>query len=189
VTAQSQGLFALSTTCPRCHGAGTIVESPCPTCRGTGRERRTKRYTVKIPAGAKDGMRIRLKGKGEPGFGGGPPGDLYVVTRVERSPLYERRGDDLVVDVQVTYPEAVLGATVEVPTPDGPVSLKVPAGSEPGKLLRLKGRGAPKPKGGGNGDLLARLKLSVPKKPTKAERELVEQLAKVERNPREVVGR
>jgi molecular chaperone DnaJ len=189
VTAESQGLFALSTTCPRCRGAGTIVESPCPTCHGTGRERRTKRYTVKIPPGAKDGMRIRLKGKGEPGFGGGPPGDLFVVTRVERSPLYERRGDDLVVDVPVTYPEAVLGATVEVPTPDGPVSLKVPPGSEPGKLLRLKGRGAPKPKGGGNGDLLARLKLSVPKKPTKAERELVEQLAKVERNPREVVSR
>jgi molecular chaperone DnaJ len=189
VTAQSQGRFALSTTCPRCRGAGTVIEKPCPTCHGVGRERRTKRYTVKIPAGARDGMRIRLKGKGEPGFGGGQPGDLFVITRVETSPVYERRGDDLVADVSITYAEAVLGATVEVPTPDGPISLKVPAGSEPGKLLRVRGRGAPKPRGGGNGDLLARLRLSVPKKPTKAERELVEQLQKIERNPREVVGR
>src|SRR2546429_6348135 len=188
VVSESQGLFALSQPCPRCRGNGTVIEKPCANCGGTGRERRTKRYTVKIPAGVKDGTRIKLKGKGEAGYGGGPAGDLYVVTRVEPSKLYERRGNDLVVDVPVTYAEAVLGATVEVPTPEGTVSLKVPAGSEPGKLLRIRGRGAPKPKGGGHGDLLARLKLAVPKKPTKAERELVEQLAKVEKNPREVVG-
>jgi molecular chaperone DnaJ len=110
-----------------------VIEDPCPRCHGSGRERRTKRYTVKIPAGVKDGTRIRLKGKGESGSGGGPPGDLYVVTRVEPSPLYERRGDDLVVNVPVTYAEAALGASVEVPTPEGAVSLKVPAGSEDGK--------------------------------------------------------
>src|SRR5437899_2323574 len=98
VVATSQGLFALQQPCPRCRGNGTIVETPCPTCRGTGRERRTKRYTVRIPAGVKDGTKIKLKGKGEAGWGGAPAGDLYVVTRVEPSKLYERRGDDLVLD-------------------------------------------------------------------------------------------
>jgi len=141
---------------------------------------------VKIPAGVKDGTRIRLKGKGELGAGGAPAGDLYVVTRVTPSPLYARRGDDLVIDVPVTYAEAALGATVEVPTPDGPISLKVPEGSEDGKLLRVRGRGAPKLGGSTRGNLLARLRLSVPKKLTKAEREAIEALQKVSReNPRE----
>jgi molecular chaperone DnaJ len=186
VTSESQGLFSLSQPCPRCRGNGTVVEKPCPNCRGTGRERRSKRYSVSIPAGVKDGTRIRLKGKGEPGFGGGPVGDLYVVTRVEPSKLYERRGADLVVEVPITYAEAALGATVEVPTPDGPVSLKVPAGSESGKLLRIKGRGAPKLNGGGKGDVLARVRVSVPKKLSKAEKKALEELQKVSReNPRE----
>ncbi len=181
VTSDSHGLFALSQPCPRCRGNGTIVEHPCPSCRGTGRERTTRRYTVKIPAGAKDGTRIRLKGKGEPGSAGGPPGDLFVVTKVAASPTYSRRGDDLVVEVPVSYPDAALGTTVEVPTPEGPVSLKVPAGSESGKLLRIRGRGAPKLKGSGRGDVLARLRVSVPGKVSKKERELLEELRKVTR--------
>jgi molecular chaperone DnaJ len=191
VVSESQGLFALSSPCPRCRGNGTVIEKPCPNCHGSGRERRTKRYTVKIPAGAKDGTRIRLKGKGEAGVNGGPRGDLYVVTRVEPSKLYERRGDDLVIDVPVTYAEAALGATVEVPTPDGGrVSLKVPAGSEGGKLLRIKGQGAPKLKGEGNGDLLARVRVSIPKKLSKKEREALEELQKVSKeNPREALYR
>jgi molecular chaperone DnaJ len=186
VVSESQGLFALSQPCPRCGGNGTVVEKPCRTCAGSGRERRLKRYSVKIPAGVKDGTRIRLKGKGEPGFGGGPPGDLHVITRVAASPLYERKGADLVLDVPITYAEAALGAKVDIPTPHGPVSLKVPAGSQDGRTLRVRGRGAPKLNGGGKGDLLARVRVSVPTKLTKAEREAIENLRKVERgNPRE----
>jgi molecular chaperone DnaJ len=191
VKAESQGLFALSQPCPRCRGNGTIIENPCPRCRGTGRERRTKRYTVKIPAGVKDGTRIRLKGKGEAGVAGGPPGDLFVVTRVAPSPLFKRRGAaDLEVEVPVTYAEAALGAKVEVPTPYGErLSIKIPPGTETGKLLKLKGHGAPKLKGGGRGDLYARVKVTVPKKLTKKEREALEELQKVSReNPREALA-
>jgi molecular chaperone DnaJ len=189
VISESQGLFALSTPCPRCGGNGTVIEQPCRNCQGTGRERRTKRYTVKIPAGVKDGTQIRLKGKGEAGHAGGAQSDLIVTTRVTPSPLFRRRGADLVIDVPVTYAEAALGATVEVPTPDGGrISLKVPPGSQDGKLLKVMGRGAPTLNGGGKGDLLARLRVVVPTKLTKAEREALENLQKVSReDPREKV--
>ena len=162
------------------------MEKPCKHCRGAGRERVTKRYAVKIPAGSRSGTRVRLKGKGEAGHNAGPAGDLFVVVDVEPSLLYERRGSDLVLDVPVTYAEAALGASVDIPTPEGPVSLKVPSGTESGKLLRVKGRGAPHLKGNGRGDLLARVKVSVPKKLTKAEKEALEGYQKVSReNPRE----
>jgi len=188
VIAESQGLFALSEPCPRCRGNGTVVEKPCRNCNGTGREVRTKTYTVKIPAGVKDGTRIRLKGKGEVGSNGGPAGDLFVVTRVQPSRLFQRRGADLVVDVPVTYAEAALGATVEVPTPDGPVSVKVKPGTQDGTLLRVKGKGAPKLKGSSRGDLLARVKVEVPKKLKKRERELLEELQKQSHDdPREAL--
>jgi len=179
VKAESQGLFALSQPCPRCRGNGTVIEQPCPNCHGSGRERRIKTYTVNVKPGVKDGTRIRLKGKGEPGLNGGPAGDVVVVTRVAESPVYERRGDNLVVEVQVSYATAALGGSVEVPTPDGPVSLKIPAGSEDGKLIRIKGRGAPKLSGSGKGDVLARIRIQVPKRVNKKERELLEELKKV----------
>jgi len=179
VRAEDQGFFALSQPCLRCRGNGTVIEDPCDRCGGSGRERRTKRYTVKIPAGVRDGTRIRLKGKGEAGYGGAPAGDLFVVTRVEDSPIYERRGSDLIVEVPVSYADAALGASVQVPTPEGNVSLKVPAGSQDGKLLRIRGRGAPKLTGGGKGDVLARLRIQVPKRLNKKQRELLEELRKV----------
>ena len=178
VKAESQGLFALSQPCPRCRGNGTVIEQPCSKCKGSGRERRLKTYTVKIKPGVKDRTRIRLKGKGEAGTHGGPPGDLIVITRVDASPVYERRGDDLVVQVPVSYPTAALGGSVEVPTPEGTVSLKIPAGSEDGKLIRIKGRGAPRLAGSGKGDVLARVRIEVPKRVNKKERELLEELKK-----------
>jgi molecular chaperone DnaJ len=155
-----------------------VIEDPCPKCRGTGRERRTKRYTVKIPAGVKDGSKIRLRGKGEAGYGGAEAGDLYVVTTVAPSKTYTRRGDDLVVDVPVPFSDAALGSKAEVPTPDGPVTVKVKPGTTDGTMLRVKGKGAPKLKGSGRGDLLARVKLTVPKKLNKKQRELLEELKK-----------
>jgi molecular chaperone DnaJ len=155
-----------------------VIEQPCSKCHGTGRERRRRTFTVKIKPGVKNGTKIRLKGKGEAGQNGGPSGDLIVVTRVEASPTYERRGDDLIVLVPVGFPTAALGGKVEVPTPEGAVSLKIPAGSEDGKLLRIKGRGAPKLNGKGKGDVLARVRIQVPKRVNKKERELLEELQK-----------
>ena len=178
VVSESQGLFALSQPCPRCRGNGTVIEQPCSKCHGSGRERRRRTFAVKIKPGVKDGTKIRLKGKGEAGQNGGPNGDLVVVTRVEPSPIYERRGDDLIVQVPVSFPTAALGGKVDVPTPEGSVSLKIPAGSEDGKLLRIKGRGAPRLNGSGTGDVLARVRIQVPKRVNKRERELLEELQK-----------
>ena len=178
VKAESQGLFALSQPCPRCRGNGTVIEKPCSKCHGSGRERRLRTYTVKIKPGVKDGTKIRLKGKGEAGSHGGPAGDLLVVTRVTPSEQYERRGDDLVVQVPVSFPTATLGGSVDVPTPESTVSLKIPAGSEDGKLLRIKGRGAPRLSGSGKGDVLARVRIQVPKRVNKKERQLLEELGK-----------
>jgi molecular chaperone DnaJ len=185
VVGRDLGSFALSEPCPRCGGEGTVVEDPCPTCGGVGAVVTQARYNVKIPAGAKDGTKIRLKGKGEAGLRGGPPGDLIVVTRVAASPLFARRGDDLELEVPVTFAEAAMGAKVEVPTTDGPIALTVPPGSESGKALRVRGKGAPKLKGGGRGDLIARLRVVVPESLTTPQREALERFAELDRqNPR-----
>jgi molecular chaperone DnaJ len=186
VRGRDLGAFALSEPCPRCGGNGTVVEQPCTTCGGAGTQIGEERIRVKVPAGVKDGTKIRLRGKGEAGVRGGPPGDLIVVTRVAASSIYTRQGDDLVLDVPVSFSEATLGAKVDVPTIDGPISLTVPAGSESGKALRVRGKGAPRLQGGGRGDLIARLRVEVPKDLTKTQRDALQRFANLDRrNPRE----
>jgi molecular chaperone DnaJ len=177
VISQSQGFFALNQPCPRCGGTGTIIEDPCVTCQGTGTTQALKKFTVPLPAGVKDGTKIRMKGKGEPGLRGGSPGDLYVIAQVDESPLFERRGSDLLVEVPVTMVEAALGATVRVPTPEGSVNLKVPAGTQSGRLLRLKGKGAPHLGTAGKGDLIARIKVVIPDDLSGEQKDLLKKFA------------
>jgi molecular chaperone DnaJ len=170
----NQGPFSMSQTCPRCRGNGRIVETPCPTCRGTGAERRTRTLQVKVPTGVKDGARIKLTGRGEAGPAGGQAGDLYVRVHVQPHPVFGRKGDDLTVDLPVSFPEAALGANVQVPTLNGPVTLKIPSGTPAGKTFRVKGKGVPKKSG--HGDLLATVKVDVPDKLSREEKQLLKQL-------------
>ena len=178
------GGFAMPHTCPRCHGQGTIIEEGCPACGGTGVQHKTKRYQVKIPAGVKDGSKIRIKGKGEAGLRGGPAGDLYVRVHVEQDDLFDRRGDDVVLEVPVTVSEAALGTSVKIPIPGGGrVALKVPAGTQDARTLRVRGKGAPKLKGG-HGDLLVKVRVQVPDKLTKEQKQLFEKLGATFADPR-----
>jgi molecular chaperone DnaJ len=187
--AASQGVFSIARPCPECHGRGQVIEDPCPTCHGSGTVRRTREFSVRIPPGVKDGARIKVAGRGEPGPLGSPPGDLYVAVRVEPHRLFGRRDSDLTLEVPVTFAEAALGAEVPIPTLNGTVKLKVPAGTPSGKTFRIRGKGAPKPKGKGHGDLLATVKVEVPGKLSKEERELLSKLREIQReSPRARLG-
>jgi molecular chaperone DnaJ len=178
IDAQSQGFFSISQPCPQCGGQGQIVEDPCPTCGGSGLTQQTKRYKVNVPAGVKDGARIRLAGKGEAGQRGGPPGDLFVVTRVAASPVFKRLdGGNLEVTVPITIAEALRGATIEVPTLEGTKKIKVAPGTKHGSIQRLKGEGAPKAKGRGRGDIRYRLEIEMPEKLTKEQEDAAAKLA------------
>jgi molecular chaperone DnaJ len=178
VEAQGQGFFSISQPCSQCGGSGQIIESPCPTCGGSGLTQQNKRYKVNVPAGVKDGTRIRLAGKGEDGPRGGPPGDLYVTTRVKPSPVFERLdGGNLEVTVPISVVEAIRGGTIEVPTLNGTKKIKVAPGTRHGAIQRLRGEGPPKPKGSGRGDIRYRLEIAIPTDLSEEQSEAVEKLA------------
>jgi molecular chaperone DnaJ len=179
VEAEGQGLFSISQPCSQCGGSGTIIADPCPTCHGSGATKTVKRYRVTIPPGVRDGSRVRLAGKGEPGPRGGPPGDLYVITRVSDSPIFRRKGQNVEVEVPITIPEAIRGATVEVPTLSGSKKLRVPAGTKHGTVQRLRSEGPPRLSGKGRGDIHYRFVIDVPASLSKEQEQVVDELSKV----------
>ncbi len=168
-----QGFFSIQQTCPACKGAGTVISDPCTDCHGRGRVHKTKTLSVKVPAGVDDGDRIRLSGEGEAGRNGGPPGDLYVEIRVNPHKLFEREGADLSCDVPVSFGVATLGGDVELPTLDGHVSLKVPAGTQSGKVFRLRGKGVTTVRDARKGDLFAKVNVETPVNLTSEQKELL----------------
>ncbi|MEE8600179.1 molecular chaperone DnaJ [Euzebya tangerina] len=179
VVNDNQGLFAFSQPCPVCAGRGEVIDDPCPTCAGSGIEQRTRTVRTRLPAGVRDGQTVKLPGKGEPGMYGGQPGDLLVEVTVAEHDVFVRSGDNLKLSVPITFAEAALGAQISVPTLDGSVTLKIPAGTESGRTFRVRGRGAPK-RGKGKksgGDLLVTVTITVPQKLTKTQKKVVEDFA------------
>jgi molecular chaperone DnaJ len=173
---RNQGSFSFSEPCRECQGVGMVVDQKCPECQGTGGVTKTRRLTVRIPPGVSDGQRIRLAGRGEPGARGGPPGNLYVLVRVRPDRLFGRTGDNLTLTVPITFPEAVLGTDLRVPTLDGPVTLRVPPGTPSGRTLRVRGKGVPR-RTDGAGDLLVTVEVVVPQQVSKEARAALESFA------------
>lgn len=180
-TMHRQGFFVLQTTCSHCRGRGERFERTCDDCRGVGRVRKTKKLNIKAPAGIEDGMQLILRGEGEGGVGGGPAGDLYVMVHVESDDVFERRGDDLVCQFSISFPEAALGATVAIPTLDGTAKIAVPPGTETGDEARLPQHGLHSVRGKAKGDQIVRFIVKTPKKLSKKQRELIEALLKEEK--------
>ncbi|HLM84893.1 MAG TPA: molecular chaperone DnaJ [Solirubrobacteraceae bacterium] len=180
IETQGQGMFSISQPCSRCGGAGTVIEDPCPTCAGNGAVRTVKRLRVNIPAGVREGSRIRLTGKGEPGRNGGPSGDLYLITHVQPSPVFTRKGDNLEVEVPLSIPEALRGAEVQVPTLNASKTLRVRPGTAHGTVQRLRGEGPPRLGSASKekGDIHYRFVIDVPEKLSSEQEEAVEQLSK-----------
>jgi len=171
------GRFTNTTTCPQCHGEGRIITEPCPQCRGTGKEKRQRSILVKIPAGVDDGTQIRLRGEGEAGTRGGSSGNLYITLSVRPHQFFTRDGDDTLYELAINFAQAALGAEVEVPTLDGEVKLKIPAGCQTGKVFQLKNKGIPHLHRSGRGDQLVTLRVVTPDKLTKKQRQLFQELA------------
>ncbi len=172
----SQGFFQLQQPCPRCHGSGTIIRNPCDTCLGQGRVRRTKKLSVKVPAGVDVGDRIRLSGEGEAGRNGGPPGDLYVEVQVREHAIFERDGEHLSCEVPVSFGTASLGGSVGVPTLDGEVTIKIPAETQSGRVFRLRDKGVRPVRGGARGDLFCRVVVETPVALSAEQRDLIRKL-------------
>ena len=170
----SQGFFTMVRPCPDCGGSGQTVSNPCLECGGAGRVERRRQLKVTVPAGIEDGTRLRVVGEGEAGVRGGPTGDLYVVVRVEPHELFVRDGADLHLEQEISAFRAALGAELEVPTLDGTEKLKVPAGAQPGDTVVLRGKGLPRLQRSGKGDLVVHLKVTVPRKLTAKQRELIQ---------------
>lgn len=177
---QQAGIVRVQTTCPACHGEGSSVKSPCRPCRGSGHLLKKVKADVEIPAGVDEGMQVRIVGHGEPSPDGGSPGDCYCVVTILSHPLFEREGQHLICRVPITYSQAVLGTTLEVPTLGGPGSLDVPAGTQTGHVFQLKGKGMPDPRVVGLGDLLVQVNIEVPEEISAEEKAILRQLAELE---------
>ncbi len=172
------GSMVQVSTCPACRGAGETISTPCSTCQGRGLERRTRRKVVNVPGGVDSGTQIRLAGEGQPGENGGPNGNLYILIQVKSHKFFRRRDNDILLDLNINVAQAALGADVEVPTVDGPATLKIPAGTQPGKVLYLKGKGVPKLRSNGRGDQLVIVNVEIPGRLNPEQRQLFEKLAK-----------
>jgi molecular chaperone DnaJ len=177
-SARQVGAMQFSMTCPDCHGTGKRKQ-PCPACRGTGFFRRPETFDVRIPAGVDTGSRVRVAGKGNSGANGGPPGDLYIVTEVEPHPLFERKGDNIYIKVPITVTEAAMGAKIDVPTLDGPTTIRIPPGTESGQKLRLRGKGTPSLRGNARGDQFVEVQIVVPKIADERSKEILRELARL----------
>lgn len=176
---RSQGFFSLSTTCGTCHGTGKVVRTPCSTCRGLGVTERDERLSVKVPAGVDSGMRIKVTGQGGPGLNGGPPGDLYLLVEVEAHERYQREGDDIHLELPISFVQASLGADVDVETPEGTETVTVPEGTQSGETFRYKGEGMARLHGYGKGDLVIHVRVVTPTKLTKRQKEILAEFAEL----------
>jgi molecular chaperone DnaJ len=164
-------------TCPACGGRGELIDTPCHTCQGAGLERKHVKKKVAIPAGVDNGMQIRLPGEGQAGSNGGPSGNVFLQVTVKPHEYFRRKNNDILLDMDVNIAQATLGAAIEVPTVDGPARLEIPSGTQPGKVFTLKGKGVPRVRSNGRGDQLVVIDVDIPRKLTKDQRELFEQLA------------
>lgn len=174
-----QGFLAISRPCGTCYGRGSVIKTPCPDCAGGGKTRQTSKLSIKIPPGVDTGSRLRLTGEGDAGQGGGYPGDLYVYISVRPHPIFRREDDDIICDVPISFSQAAIGAEIDVPTLEGPVKLKVPGGTQSGKVFRLKGKGIASVQTGRRGDEQVVVRIETPAKLSKRQRELLEEFASV----------